>query len=204
MNMPCLTSHEQGMQRSLGVLPVQYRIKTARSLYEMTRVLRTLQSRWELRRWDADLPQTYLLSCEDFAAVSACLATHDILSEIQFEQDFAACISMAVSHGMAYCQVMEMMEGEGNQIQEYEVRIQGIEVLATLLGRKQGRLRHHEEAYRAYCRGFERFYQEVFVQAFYTAHTALQARDEEKEEAREQTAFDAFLPQLERDKRCAI
>jgi hypothetical protein len=62
-----------------------------------------------------------------------------------------------------------MVGTRGQQIQGYELSMQGIEVLATLLGLKQGRLRPNEDAYWAYCRGVERLYLEVFVNSFYQA-----------------------------------
>lgn len=208
MHTPCLTLSEQGsaLLKKLNILPVHYRVRTHRSLDEFIQYLHTMKTRWEVRRWDADWSHMYLLACENLSEVSACLAAHGILAEIQFEQDLAACIAMAAFHGVAYCQIVEMMGGGGarNQIQEYEVRIQGIEVLASLLGRKQGRLYLHEETYWAYCRGFERCYLDVFVHAFYSASMAFREREQERAQLMQKTAFDAFPSLLERDERCAI
>jgi hypothetical protein len=80
------------------MLPLQYRVKTQRSLDALSTYLSPIKTRWGLRLWDADLPQTYLLSCEDFAEVMDCLVTHGVLpEEIHVEQDLTACVTMAAS-----------------------------------------------------------------------------------------------------------
>ena len=146
-----------------------YCLVIPRSLEECIAILHGLTSRWALRYWDAELPTHYLLTCEQYDEVLACFVAAGVEEKmIQIVQDLAATIAMATAHGIVTAQVNRIADFPPTmEFQEYEIRMQGIEILSILLGQHRGRLHPHPELYDAYCRGFVHLYQQIFIDAFY-------------------------------------
>ena len=115
--------------------------------------------RWRLTQWDTSLPELYLLECEDRSGIEQYLSTLVVLPLIQLE-DVTAFADMAALHGRVYCQIWE---AAGLDLHEYAVRRQALEVLFALFDRDKGKPRNREYD------GFVRLYQNIFVEAYFTA-----------------------------------